>query len=90
MSIGYRYTRVFYIENSYNITVLFKHHDRVKFLYKDLISWKTEKAVERPDLTHHRNIYKESHAGWKLKKKGYNLFMLNKKYNYFYNLHFRR
>ena len=68
LPIGYRYTGIFYIKNSYNIPATFSKHDGVVFIREDLVSWQIEKGLERPDPSYHRNIYKEPREGSELKK----------------------
>ena len=68
MPIGYRYTGVFYIKNSYNIPATFEKHEGMVFLREDLVSWQIESGLERPDFSYHRNIYKEPKEGCELKR----------------------
>ena len=68
LPIGYRYTGVFYIKNSYTIPATFEKYDGVVFMREDLISWQIEKGTERPDPSYHRNIYKEPREGCELKR----------------------
>lgn len=68
LPIGYRYTGVFYIKNSYNIPATFEKHDGVVFLREDLVSWQIESGLERPDFSYHRNIYKEPKEGSELQR----------------------
>ncbi len=68
LPIGYRYTGIFYIKNSYNISAAFEKHDGVVFMREDLVSWQIEKGTERPDPSYHRNIYKEPNEGYELKR----------------------
>jgi len=68
LPMGYRYTGIFYIKNSYNIPATFIKHEGVVFMREDLVSWQIEKGLERPDPSYHRNIYKEPRDGAELKK----------------------
>ena len=68
LPIGYRYTGVFYIKNSYNIPATFEQHEGVVFMREDLISWQIEKGLERPDLSYHRNLYKNPSEGGELRR----------------------
>ncbi len=68
LPIGYRYTGIFYIKNTYNIPATFKKHDGVVFMREDLVSWQIEKGLERPDQSLRRNIYKEPRDGFELKR----------------------
>lgn len=58
LPIGYRYTGVFYIKNSYNIPATFEKHEGVVFMREDLVSWQIEEGLEFQDLSYHRNLYK--------------------------------
>lgn len=66
LPIGYRYTGVFYIKNSYNIPTIFTKCDGIVFMREDLISWQIEKGTKRPDPSYHRNIYKKPLDGCEL------------------------
>ena len=69
MPIGYRYTAVFYIKNSYSSAPsTFTKCDGVVFMREDLVSWQIEKGTESPDPSYHRNIYKEPKEGCELKR----------------------
>ena len=68
LPIGYRYTGIFYIKNSYTVPATFEKHDGVVYLREDLVSWQIEKGLERPDPSLRRNIYKEPRDGFELKR----------------------
>ncbi len=43
--IGYnRYTRTFYIKNSYNIPAIFTEYEGLVFIRENLVSWQIEKG----------------------------------------------
>ena len=68
LPIGYRYTGVFYIKNSYNIPATFEKHEGVVFMREDLVSWQIEEGLERQDLSCRRNIYKKPCEGGELRR----------------------
>ncbi|MGI9215196.1 MAG: hypothetical protein ACR2HS_06115 [Gammaproteobacteria bacterium] len=68
LPIGYKYTGVFYIKNSYNIPATFEKHDGVVFMREDLVSWQIQEGLERQELSYRRNIYKKPCEGGELRR----------------------
>ena len=69
LPIGFRYTGVFYVKNSYSgVPTSFTKCEGVVYMREDLVSWQIEKGTQTPDPSYHRNIYKEPHEGCELKR----------------------